>query len=97
MNLADIEYSDLNCVFKKAIGCHSKIYMKYKTKQMELQKKVDDFKQLSEYVNSPNLLKDVESSISVLIDSKRAPILYLYEGVDERNFISANEAPPGAL
>ena len=68
MNLTDIEYSDLNCVFKKAIGCHSKIYMKYKNKQMELQKKVDDFKQLSEYVNNPNLLKDIESSISGLRD-----------------------------
>ena len=66
LDLTNVDYSELNCIFKKAIGCHSKMYMKYKIKQNELEKMVNDYTKLSEYLNNPTLLNELNKSIEDL-------------------------------
>ena len=66
LDLTNVDYSELNCIFKKAIGCHSKMYMKYKIKQNELEKFVNDYTKLSEYLNEPTLLNELNKSIENL-------------------------------
>ena len=62
------KYSELNCVFKKTLGCQSKMHMKYKIKQDQLEKQVKDFEELSKYLQNPDLSKELNSSILGLKD-----------------------------
>ena len=85
MDLTKVDYSDLNCVFKKALGCHSKAYMRYKTKQEALQKQVEDFKQLSSYLADPKLGNELNSSIQGLKDFLGANSNSINKMVEEKS------------
>lgn len=85
MDLTKVDYTDLNCVFKKALGCHSKAYMRYKTKQEALEKQVEDFKELSTYLANPKLGNELNSSIQGLRNFFGKNVEEVAEMVEEKS------------
>jgi hypothetical protein len=68
VNIENLKLDDLECIYRKDIGCQSKLYFRYEETLENITNDLENFKKLEKYLNSKNYKKELENNINTLLN-----------------------------
>ena len=67
LDFADIDFNQLDCLFKQQYGCHSVKYYYFEERKEELEKRINDYKKLIESIKNNDKSKFYDKNLKNLI------------------------------
>jgi peptidyl-tRNA hydrolase len=71
LDIKDIQLDNFDCIYRKDIGCNSKIYLRLEEHINSVKENIDKLKKLEDYLKNNNYIKNISSKIENLEKNKK--------------------------
>jgi hypothetical protein len=88
IDLENIKLDSLECIYRKDIGCNTKLYIRFEESLKKLKNDLENFNKLKEYIINNTLVKNIKNQINELIKKFYFGVLNINYSIKDKKLIN---------